>query len=463
METRSQTEVWLIGQGSMALSGHTLPSKKQVLQTFFYHKKDNNIRQSATIVTQQVLIIWNKARIPTKQPYHVVAHVEKLFDKYCKLKKNKGRDSLTQHNNEQAFIEEIEQLFDIAHENAMTSITLEEDRQFLQMQRDSMKGYMGALDTELAQKEERITERKAAVFQRQVKESERKSEADETVELVESDTDDNDEDGNDDMRNSGAFCPSKKVKTCPPEGKKKVINPEVCSVLDRLKIPNHSGSLLVSTVAHGLGIDLEACSTSYESVRRAQLENRQQVALEVKSSFNPTVPLTVHWDGKLLPDLTGRNTVDRLPILVTGYGIEKLLAAPKLDSGTGEQMSSATIAALNDWSIPAERIAAICFDTTSSNTGIHVGACTLLEQELGKSVLYLACRHHVHEIVLSHVYKTCFGTSSGPEIKLFERFRNEWSKFQHDSWLTEDIDPSIYGDLITKAVQFAQKALLHPS
>lgn len=30
----------------------------------------------------------------------------------------------------------------------MTSITLEEDRQFLQMQRDSMKGYMGALDTD---------------------------------------------------------------------------------------------------------------------------------------------------------------------------------------------------------------------------------------------------------------------------------------------------------------------------
>ena len=87
--------------------------------------------------------------------------------------------------------------------------------------------------------------------------------------------------------------------------------------------------------------------------------------------------------------------------------------------GHGQKMSSATMTALKDWNISSEKIVALCFDTTSSNTRIHVGACTLLEKQLGKTLLYTACRHHIHEVILSHVYKTCFGASSGPEIKLF--------------------------------------------
>ena len=51
---------------------------------------------------------------------------------------------------------------------------------------------------------------------------------------------------------------------------------------------------------------------------------------------------------KLLPDLTSRNEVDQLPILVTGYDVEKLLSVPKLDRGTGEQMCYATEQALKD-------------------------------------------------------------------------------------------------------------------
>ena len=47
----------------------------------------------------------------------------------------------------------------------------------------------------------------------------------------------------------------------------------------------------------------------------------------------------MHWDGKLIPDLSGIGTVDRLTVLVTG-GAEshasQLLAVPKLPSGKGE-------------------------------------------------------------------------------------------------------------------------------
>ena len=35
------------------------------------------------------------------------------------------------------------------------------------------------------------------------------------------------------------------------------------------------------------------------------------------------------------------------------------------------------------------------------------------------------------EVLLSDVFTVCFGSSSGPEILIFKRFREKWSKFNH--------------------------------
>ena len=59
----------------------------------------------------------------------------------------------------------------------------------------------------------------------------------------------------------------------------------------------------------------------------------------------------VHWDGKLLPDICGREVVDRLPIIVSGKGVEQLLGAPKLLSGTGTAIANAVFDTLEDWTL----------------------------------------------------------------------------------------------------------------
>ena len=102
------------------------------------------------------------------------------------------------------------------------------------------------------------------------------------------------------------FIPSsaKKLKKSEETEKKKVINPAFCSALDRLKIPNHSGSLVLSTICQGLGANIDYFSTSYKSLQYACIENRKEVAKRISLKFKPQVLLTVHWDGKLLLDLT---------------------------------------------------------------------------------------------------------------------------------------------------------------
>ena len=164
---------------------------------------------------------------------------------------------------------------------------------------------------------------------------------------------------------------------------------------------------------------------SRQTVRRKRMEFRQSFAEDLKESFKADIPLTVHWDGKMMSDITERDIVDRLPVVISGLGVDQLLCVSKIASETGQNMATSLCDAIKDWGV-TDNIASLCFDTTSSNTGLKKGACTLIEQKLGRPLLHLACRHHIMEILLECMFSKCFGPSSGPEIKLFQRFKTEW-------------------------------------
>ena len=56
-------------------------------------------------------------------------------------------------------------------------------------------------------------------------------------------------------------------------------------------------------------------------------------------------------------------------------------------------------------------------------------ACVSIQIRLDKALLWFACRHHVGEIILTHVWEALkIETSSGPEIKLFVRFRDNFTR-----------------------------------
>ena len=48
----------------------------------------------------------------------------------------------------------------------------------------------------------------------------------------------------------------------------------------------------------------------------------------------------------------------------------------------------------DEWEI-SDQIVGMSFDTTSSNTGVRLGACTLLEAELNRNLLQFASRHYI--------------------------------------------------------------------
>jgi len=155
-------------------------------------------------------------------------------------------------------------------------------------------------------------------------------------------------------------------------------------------------------------------------------------------------PLIAHFDGKMLPDTDGV-MVDRMPIVVSGLHIEKLLAIPKLESSTGEQMGNAVVQILREWKEVPEWLAGLCFDTTSSNTGIHTGAITVIQRAFQKRLLFLPCRHHILELLSTAVFDLFFA-SSGPQIALFSRFKDYWRKIDVKNFTSIDADTTVPGN-----------------
>ena len=158
--------------------------------------------------------------------------------------------------------------------------------------------------------------------------------------------------------------------------------------------------------------------TSLQRLRK-QFREARHTEFQQKFDLNDCQELVLHWDGKLLPALTGIEKVDRLAILVTFQGKEQLLGVPEIPTSSGEEQALAVYQAVEKWNI-TNKIQALCCDTTSSNTGRLNGACTNLEKMFNRSLLYLPCRHHIFELVLRGCFDLLMGATSGPDMALLK-------------------------------------------
>ena len=67
-------------------------------------------------------------------------------------------------------------------------------------------------------------------------------------------------------------------------------------------------------------------------------------------------------------------------------------------------MANATMRIIREWKVE-EHVEAVSFGATASNTGVHSRFCQLIEEELGRPLLHLACRHHIMELILATAFK----------------------------------------------------------
>lgn len=148
-ELSDQTKIYLIGDDANQIIGSKLPSNMQVFKVLFYNlrKVKLNVRQSCTLVLKETIIFWKKARIPTRDFSCCIEKLEKMYNEWRNLQKHATRKNENQINKEKQFTDQSEDLFDIAHANAMQMISLEDDTIFLTLQRQKGRsGYLSGVD-----------------------------------------------------------------------------------------------------------------------------------------------------------------------------------------------------------------------------------------------------------------------------------------------------------------------------
>lgn len=261
--------------------------------------------------------------------------------------------------------------------------------------------------------------------------------------------------------NACCFHESKRLlKTT--QTRKKIITPRLAAVFDKLKISQRDAVHLLTAVLDSLGLNASDYIINRFSIHQQRSLIREETSQNVMKKFlENEIPLTIHWDTKLLTSITEQNE-DRLAIVATAPGLEQIINMPAIPSGSGLEISSAIYDALEENSI-LTRTEAFVFDTTSSNTGRFKGACTLLEKAIGRDILFFGCRHHILEIVLAAVFSEAnVEVSTSPDIAIFKKFKKHWPQIQQSNFVTGVSHSRIFqiiGDDSTEILNFAYKKL----
>jgi len=158
----SRQYIFLLGNIFNQITGNKLPFNGDCLRVLFYNMRvvNLNLNDSSGLVADECLLFWKKARIPTQYHCDIVRKIKNLYESWQSLDKNKTRKSATQQCKENNFKNSLNNLFDIAHKDAFNIIKIDEDRQFLTLQRQEGRvGYMAGVDKKLCAVEERKCER----------------------------------------------------------------------------------------------------------------------------------------------------------------------------------------------------------------------------------------------------------------------------------------------------------------
>jgi hypothetical protein len=109
-------------------------------------------------------------------------------------------------------------------------------------------------------------------------------------------------------------------------------------------------------------------------------------------------------------------------VYITGVeatGFKKLIGFPETKDGTGASEAEVVKAFLEEWGVTKDSCGLV-FDTTSSNTAVRMEPASVWKTGwiVDTPLLWLACRHHIHELHAKRVFQGIFGQTTDPGAPL---------------------------------------------
>lgn len=272
---RSEDNIFLIKNSTHQIVGAKLPSNRQVLQVFFYNKKTIgfDVNQSSALVVDEIVVFWQKARIPTSAKWYCITKVTKLYEKWKNLQKSATRRSELQEKRENEFVEMLDDLFDIAAEqnsDAMENISNETKEFLIAQRKKGREGCLLGVDVKGQKKEERKQERAEAEEKRR-----RKAETDkETYAMVSYDYGSDDDVPGDSIEEE-EYVPQPTKKS--EKKRKNIFTPRLIGALDKGKISDGIAIHVISAILKALELDINDYILSHSSLRVHRMKQREKI------------------------------------------------------------------------------------------------------------------------------------------------------------------------------------------
>lgn len=464
-----------------------LPTNGEVLRRCFFlqdETKSRSIKSIAEQVFHEMEDIYKRAfaiERSTKQGKNCIEQICKLHEDYRNSTRNYNPTKKQQQPKVQLFLENLHKMCDIAPKDAVSQINKDrlrsekkkaEDIAFLNDQRNDRTEKLAKEDSAYTKKSDAKASRDSAEFLRNSAASSSKqkpmslaakaeepilprlrvkpTKVDEEIEEEDSEIEEtefrfklrSDPDLDPDFQQSPFLRELRNSK----QKKEKVSiakDPLTLQALDRTKTSSRDAFRILAPASAAMGLDVSKAAISRSTIERERKKLRSTIDAEAKAAFLPPENAIVHFDGKHLMDMAGEFG-DRLAIVLSGNTPDciqgKLLSAEKIADGTGRSQAEEVISALNKWGAQ-DNVCGMCFDTTSSNTGWIKGACVLIEEMLGRPLLWLPCRHHICELLLKAAWEAVFGEDMEPSYTEMGIFQKNWEKIEKNNFEILNLKP----------------------
>ena len=469
-----------INNDDARITGSRLPNCNQVLRCMMWHIQEGTSErrskwEAAKLVMAQLETFYQKANIPLISEKKALQRIIALSDENAKMRaipKNR-RDLPSSQEKLRKMQFKLQETFAIWPCNVEQLMKNQEDLAFLHSMKTDRKATFGALDKPNAAKEKRKEARLSAENGRKRKYEEQASTS-QKISTVLSDSEYSDDDET--FEQSAKQQSHKRVKKTgtsvfiPHDILKR---PKLVSLSTRMKLTPSQQAAFTQCVIEEAGGNSESIAISYATADRSRRQMAKQISTSTKDNWEPPKMLTVHWDSKLtLSVMTPNKSEERLAVSVGNSHDSKLLGVPSYTPGSGQScgsiISELTCNLLEEWKC-IDQVVNMAFDTTASNTGHISAACISIQEKVGRALLWSACRHHVGEVVLDHVFTDLkIEASKSPEVSLFSRFKKNFSllpESQPQDWCRLDVTTysvaaqKVICSLRDDAVQVAQSNL----
>lgn len=178
--------------------------------------------------------------------------------------------------------------------------------------------------------------------------------------------------------------PNEPIKS--KRARKHLITDKLATVLDKCKISDRDATHILYTFLEAVNIDPSEYVINRTSLIIQRQSKRYDIAEKSREEFFKNVDnIIIHWEGKILKNISGQN-VERLAVIATTQGKEKLLGVLELPVATGLEISFVVYDIIEDWGLD-KKVQEFVFDTTASNTG-RINVFQLLERRLNRNIFF---------------------------------------------------------------------------